>query len=199
MADVVSLTVIKRFTYRGDATEEWSNKYYLTGGLPADNTAWKALSDALILQEKTCYTTASSVVRVYGYNSDDTSPSAVWSWDYLAHGTAVPGLLSVSSATDTSGDQAGVMWWKTDRLNSRGRPIYLRKYFHGAKRSGTPPDSIETTCAAAYDALAIKLSDGSFLDARKIRSRTHADAIVATGHDVFITTRTLKRRGKRPS
>jgi hypothetical protein len=198
MAALVGLTLIKQFTYRGDATEEWSNKYHFTGSIPADSTAWKALADALIAVEKLCYSSDSRVIRAYGYDSDDASPSAVWSWDYLAHGTALTGTAANTLGVKPAGDQAAVVWWKTDRLNTRGRPIYLRKYMHSVWIKSTDADSPSATNGTALDGFANKLADGTFLDARTLRSRTHADAIIAQGHDQFITTRTLKRRGKRP-
>lgn len=198
MGDLVGLTLIKRFTYRGDATEEWSNKYHLTGSIPADATAWKALADALIAQEKTVYPGTTSVIRAYGYDSDDVSPSAVWSYDYLAHAAAVAGTVTLGTGKHGAGDQAGVVWWKTDRLNSRGRPIYLRKYFHDCLVDPTTSDNLYGNTTTGYAAFANKLADGTFLDARKIRSRTHDDAILSQGYDQYVTTRTLKRRGKRP-
>jgi hypothetical protein len=66
MASLVGLTIVKRFPYRGDANEEWSNQYHLTGSIPADSTAWKTLADALIAEEKKLYTSGTKVIRAYG-------------------------------------------------------------------------------------------------------------------------------------
>jgi hypothetical protein len=55
-----------------------------------------------------------------------------------------------------------------------------------------------TNLGTALDAFATKMWDGTFLSARTLRARTHADTITSSGHDAYITTRTLKRRGKRP-
>lgn len=197
VADLVGITLIKRFLYRGDATEEWSNKYHFTGPIPANNTAWKALVDALIAQEKTVYMSLSSVIRAYGYSDDSVSPNAVWSFDYLAAGATVAGT-NTSPGNAMAGDQAFVVWWKTDRLNSKGRAVYLRKYFHSGVVNAVTPDSLAAGMAAPLDAFATKLRDGTFLDGRTIRARSHADTILSSGHDAFVTTRTLKRRGKRP-
>lgn len=197
MATVPSITLIKKFTYRADSNEEWSNKYYLTGGIPADSTAWKALADALIAQEKTLYTSGTVVVRAYGYNDDTVSPNSVWSFDYAGAGATVPGTHTRGGVAP-AGDQAAVVWWKTDRLNSKGKPIYLRKYVHDPDIVTGGGDGLVTGYKTACTNFATKLKDGTFLDARTLRSRTHADNIIASGVDQYVTTRTLKRRGKRP-
>ena len=38
------LTLVTQFTYRGDASEEFSNTYWFAGSTPSDPIAWKALS-----------------------------------------------------------------------------------------------------------------------------------------------------------
>jgi hypothetical protein len=201
VATVVGLTIVKRFTYRADATEEFSNTYWLTGSVPSDAAAWKTLADALIAQEKTVYQSTVSVVRAYGYNSDADNAPAVWSYDYLAASATVPGTLSPTGTWTTApGDAAVWLRWKTSRTNSNGKSIYLRKYFHGAViNTAASPDTINATQKTNLNALGAKLQDGSFAEARTVRSRLHAETLV--GHDAssYITTRTLKRRGKRPS
>src|SRR4051812_20583291 len=97
------VTVVKRFTYRGDANEEYSNTYWFTQAPPSDATAWRALFDALVLQEKTLYPSSVNVVRGYGYNDDtghksgdegDVAP-AVFTVDLtVAPNTIVPGTFT---------------------------------------------------------------------------------------------------------
>lgn len=200
MAQLVRVTLIKKFTYRGDANEEFSNQYALTGSTPADSTAWKALADALIAQEKTTYLSGVVVVRAYGYSDDAEDAPAVWSYDYAAAGATVAGTLSPSGTWGQApGDAAVWVRWKTSRVNSNGKAIYLRKYFHGATiATATGPDVVTTSQRTALDNFGTKLRDGSFLDARTIRSRTHAETILSSGSSQYVTTRTLKRRGKRP-
>jgi len=200
VASLVRITLIKRFTYRGDANEEFSNTYALTGSVPADNTAWKALADALIAQEKTCYTSAVKVIRAYGYSDDAEDASSVWSYDYKAASAEVSGTLAPSGTWATApGDSAVWVRWKTSRVNSNGKAIYLRKYFHDATyASATGSDAVTTSQRTALDAFGTKLRDASFLDARTIRSRTHAETLLGSGSSQYVTTRTLKRRGKRP-
>lgn len=201
MASQVGLTLIKQFTYRGDAAEEFSNTYHLTGSIPADDTAWKALADALITQEVKCYPAVVAVVRAYGYDSDADDATAVWVHDYLAAAASVPGTLSPGSGQYTAGDVAVWVRWKTSRLNSKGKAIYLRKYFHSpivAGGSGGGSDSVLTAQKTLLAAFGTKLRDGTFLDGRTITARGHTDVITASGNSAWVTTRTLKRRGKRP-
>jgi hypothetical protein len=193
------LTIVKRFTYRGDPSEEFSNQYFFTGTTPANATDWKALADALILQEKTCYTSNASAIRAYGYDSDAANAHAVWSYDYLANTASVPGTLSSASAVICSGDQAAWVRWKTSRLNTKGKAIYLRKYFHAGTIGTGTPDFITTAWATALAAFGVKLRDGSFLSARTLTAPGHTDTLLGSTAATYITTRTLKRRGKRPT
>jgi len=199
MADVVGLTLVKKFTYRGNANEEFSNTYYLSGSLPADAAAWRTLFDALVTQEKTLYASTVSVIRGYGYSSDAIDAAAVWSVDLrVSPETPVAGTLSMSGAIPPAGDQAAWVRWKTSRTNSNGKSIYLRKYFHGGAADSTGGDAIKASYITALAAFGTKMRDGSFAGARTVRSRTHAETIISSGTSSYWTTRTLKRRGKRP-
>lgn len=201
MADAVGVTLIKTMTYRADATEEYSNQYWLTGAVPADATAWKALADALIAQEKLVYPSVVVVVRAYGYDSDLDTATAVWSWDYAAAGTSVPGTFAPGANPLAPGDGACWVRWKTSRLNTKGKAIFLRKYFHPAVMAGSDintHDNVMTAQKTALAALGTKLRDGTFLDGRTITARGQTDTIVSSAGSTYVTTRTLKRRGKRP-
>lgn len=196
------LTVIKRMTYRGDPNEEFSNTYWLSGSTPADATAWRALFDALVTQEKTLYNAAVQVIRGYGYDDDSGDGNAVWSVDLtVSPETVVPGTLSTTGAVVLPGDNAVWVRWKTGRLTVKGKPIYLRKYFHAVARA-TSPTVVDEYLAAqrtAMLAFGTKLMDGTFLSARHVVAAGHSsDTIVSRDASVYPTTRTLKRRGKRP-
>jgi len=200
MAAQTGLTVVKRFPYRGDTTEEFSNTYHFTGSVPSDATAWRALFDALVTQEKTIYSSVTHVYRGYGYDDDADDATAVWSVDLsVSPETPVAGTLSVGTDIKAPGDSAVWCRWKTSRTNSNGKPIYLRKYFHDARINGaTGGDTVLAAQVTALAAFATKLEDGTFIDGRKITARGHTDTIVSIGNSAYITTRTLKRRGKRP-
>jgi hypothetical protein len=196
MAAVCGLTLVKKFTYRGDATEEFSNTYHFSGAIPADNTAWAALRDALIAQEKTLYGSSVSVIRAYGYDSDADNAAAVYVSDFSS--APIAGTLNSTGGQGIAGDQAAWVRWKTSRTNANGKAIYLRKYFHGGYAITGQPDNILGTWSTNLLAFGTKLFDGSFLDGRTIRSRLHAETITVRGASSYLTTRTLKRRGKRP-
>lgn len=196
------VTVIKRIPYRGDPNEEYSNSYYFTGSTPGDAAAWRSLFDNLVTQEKTLYPAAVSVVRGYGYDSDAADAHAVWSVDLtVSPDSPVPGTLGVGSSYTMPMDDAFWVRWKTSRTTSKGKPIYLRKYFHPAQRSTTAPnaDTLDTTQRTAALAFGLKMRDGTFGTGRTLVAPGHSsDVLTSHAASVYITTRTLKRRGKRP-
>lgn len=193
------LTVIKRMTYRGDTGEEWSNTYHLDGGDPADATAWNTIFTAMATAEKTCYGSASKICRAYGHVSDDPSAASVWSKDLDVSGPLISGTFSAGGQV-TAGDQAAYVWWKTARLTSTGKPIYLRKFFHTAYVNSSAPDELNPSYITNLEAFATLLASGAGVDGRHIRGPGVAsDTIYDSGAGPYITTRTLKRRGKRPT
>lgn len=210
MAAACGVTVIKRFTYRGNASEEYSNTYWLTGSAPSNTTDWQALADAIVASEKQCYPSTVTVVRYYGYNDDtghkpeDTGAvaPAVYSRDLVAAAATVPGTLSMSGNIAAPGDAAVWIRWKTSRVTSPGgKAIYIRKYFHPASLvSATGGDAIATAQRTALLAHGAKMWDGTLNAAsQKITTCGKNDTIVGTNASTYVTTRTLKRRGKRPS
>ena len=201
MAAVVGLTLVKQLTYRGDPLEEFANTYYFTGSVPANSIAWKATTDLLIAEEKTVYPATAKVIRAYGYNDDSDTATAVWSWDYLAQGAAVSGTLNPSSQPVLAGDCAVWCRWKLDHLNTKGRPVYLRKYFHPAVAAGLgggAQDQILPAQKTALETFAARLANGNGVEGRVVRARTGFHDILSSSASPYVTTRTLKRRGKRP-
>jgi hypothetical protein len=200
MATVVSVTVIKKFSYRGVSTEEFSNKYYLSGSVPSDGTAWRTLFDSIVTGEKICYPSNVTVVGGYGHDSDDPNASAVWSVDLVALSATVAGTLSPGGTwTQAPGDAAVWLRWKTSRLNSKGKPIYLRKYMHPAIiNTAASPDTINAAQKTNLETFGGQMYDGTHFGNRTIRSRTHAETVLSHVASTWITTRSLKRRGRRP-
>lgn len=197
-APTTYLTVIKRFTYRADSSEEWSNSYALTGSTPSSSTAWRTLFDAMVAEEKKLYTPATSVIAGYGYDKiPATGDSAIWTVDMtVAPNTVVPGTLT-AGGTALAGDQAVWVRWGLDRFNSKGKRIYLRKYFHGGQGPAGGGDPVLTGYNTALVAFGNKLWDGTFADSRKICDKL-GNTPIGSAVTPYITTRTLKRRGKRP-
>jgi hypothetical protein len=190
-----AIVVVQSFQYR-DQPEEFSNKYHFAGPAPGDDTSWKALADSLINVLRPAFTSSISFVRAYGYNDGD-HPS-VWGHDY-----AIPGPPFVGSApapTDgipVPGDAAVMARWPTVKRNSRGKIVYARKYYHGIAGLGSDADKVSNIQKALLTTAMGKLLDGT------VSSVFHLclpDGTPALAGDVSIwmTTRTLKRRGKRP-
>jgi hypothetical protein len=197
-ASVCGVTLITKFTYRGQG-EEYSNQYWFSGTEPADATAWKALADAIIASQKTIIDPTASLVRAYGHNNPDPHAANVWTWDYLAASTSVAGTFAPGTALPMPGDCAVWIRWKVNRLSSKGKPIYLRKYYHPAYSPVGGGDAIYANLKTALDLHGTKMMDGTLPSSRHVVSPLHGDDTIAfRSSSAYITTRTLKRRGKRP-
>jgi hypothetical protein len=192
MATPIKVTLVKRFTYRGN-TEEWGNSYHLSGANPADGAAWEALVTALATWERSCLPSNQTWVRAYGYNIDSDQADYRYEWV-----TPPAGYISSSGSAATPGDAAVWVRWTRTGL-SNGRPVYLRKYFHGALSASGTPDTILAGQKTALLAFGAALEAGTDIPgARHILS---PNGTSVSGHSAssYITTRTLKRRGKRPN
>ncbi len=195
-----SITIVKSFDYRG-APEEWSNTFFMDGDLPSSPASWKTLADAIIAEEKLCYTSVTTVVRAIGHQAGESV--AVWSYDYAAHSETVAGTLTPTvDGQRCPGDSAVWVRWSTDLLTSRGKPIYLRSYFHDAYNliTGGDPDTIDTNQGAALLEYGQDWVAG-FTDGDSVthhRAGPHGVIGLVALASSFVTTRTLERRGKRP-
>lgn len=197
--DLPSLTLVKVFQYRGN-DEEWTNTYFFDGDTPASPASWKGLADNVITGEKTLYPSTTEVVRAIGHEAGESV--AVWSYDYLAVSEEVPGTYAKTGALTDSGDTAQWIRWSTSQLTERGKPIYLRSYYHpGFPSSSVGPDQVAASWQTAAQAFGDDWVDG-FLDGdseERHRAGPHGViGLVATPSE-FVTTRTLKRRGRRPT
>lgn len=191
------VTLVQSFNYRG-APEEWSNTYHFQGDAPDDDAGWTALIDDLVAIVAAGITPLNHIVRAYGYADTDNDASFVY--DIAGTGTGVAGTASVlgSGTAPAPGDDAAWVRWKTTYNNSKGKPVYLRKYYHGV---------YHLTGAGDFDQLDDDLKDAmqTMADALEASSGDwpgiadpHGDAPGANAVSAYVTTRTLKRRGARP-
>jgi len=193
MAAVTGLTLVKRFTYRGDTLEEFSNTYHFKSAPPGDDASWTVLLNDVALQERKVMPPDVFHVRAYGYDSDDENAHHVFQFDWTVPGPPPPGTGSAWTPK-FAGDQASCVWWKTDKLSSRGKPIYLRKYWHHGGMGPGGGDTLDTSYQGILDTYATAMNGihGG------LRARRQDCNVVAHGVLPYPTTRTLKRRGKRP-
>ena len=199
MAAQPSITIVKTFTYRG-AAEEWSNTYHFTNDAPTNATRWKALADAIIAAEKLSFDSNVSFTSAYGHKAGVTSRD--WFWDYVAHSAAVAGTMSAPSNGRQAGDAALWLRWSTDQLTSKGKPIYLRSYYHSVFGNGPLFSNVDATYTTqktnleTYGAAWITgFSDGTVTHARS--GPNGAVGLAPSIASQYVTTRTLERRGRR--
>lgn len=196
-----SLTIVKSFGYRG-TPEEFSNTYFMDGALPASPSSWKTLADNVIAEEKAIFPSNVTIVRAIGHQAGQSV--AVWAYDYLAHSEEVAGTLTPPSASvPMPGDSAVWIRWSTDALTSKGKPIFLRSYYHGLFQGNT--DTTNDLSPAAQVTAMQEYGDdwiAGFADGDAVvhhRAGPHGVAGLTALPSTYITTRTLERRGKRPT
>ncbi len=192
MPDTPSITINKTLAYRG-TQEVTSNTYHFSGTTPANDADWHALALAIWAAEKTLVPSTVKFVGYLGYQAGNEH--AVSIKNYLEDGTAPIAGSNVDNGAGAPGDAACWVRWTTPDRTSRGKRIYLRKYFHDVAWTDDAPTPGWKTLALAYGA---KMIDGTLPGGAKICGPQGA---VASQPFVspWITTRTLKRRGKRPS
>lgn len=197
MASVTGLTIVKRFTYRDDPTEEFSNTYHFKSPPPSTPAAWGTLLNSALVEEKKVFPVTTTYARAYGYDSDDPNAHHVFSWDWTLSPPAPTGSYPGGAGLPIAGDQAACCEWLTSRLSSRGKKIYLRKYLHSGYRSTTDVDKLDGAYLTALNTY-VGLASGMNTVHGGLRSRTHDETLQAGTAIQWVTTRTLKRRGKRP-
>jgi hypothetical protein len=189
-----SITIVKSFTYR-NAQEEFSNTYHFAGTTPANAADWKTLADGIIAAEKLTVTVDVKFHRAYGYVAGNNNSVAQIDYDALG-GTLIAGTFTGSGA-NAQGDSAAWIRWLTPNLSTRGKKIYLRKYMHGMLTSSGGGDTLLASQRTALATYGAKLIDGT-LPSSFVMTGPQGASASAPVVSVFLTTRTLKRRGKRP-
>lgn len=194
MSDTSSITLVKRFTYR-DSAEEFSNTYHFTGDTPGNEAEWKALGEAIWESEATCFATPVSLATVYGYEAGNETSVAQIHYDAVAADPA-NGTLSGADGTRMAGDQAGTFRAR-GYIGANGKRVYCTKYFHGQYVLTSDPDELTPATRAANLAHAQKMLSGD-LPGDAVWCCPQAQGLDQPLAARYVTTRTLKRRGKRP-
>jgi hypothetical protein len=190
-----AIVLVQEFTYRG-AREQYSNKYHFAGPAPGDAASWLTLSNSIWNVLKSCFPANTTHVASYGYTDGD-NPS-VWSHDYTVPGPPPTGTLPAPTGWFPPGDTAAWVRWTTDKRNSKGKIVYCRKYFHQvAAKSANENDEVAADQHAQLQAFAQTCVDGTISSVFHVCTPDgHLGSAPAVG--TYLTTRTLKRRGKRP-
>lgn len=193
------IVLILGFTYRG-ALEEYSSTFHFNGATPASEAGWKTVADELWTALKPALPATVSLRRAYGYEDGDPTDPSVATVDYVVnYGGAVPGTLTVASTHEVApGDSAATLRLSSPKRSVKGKPVYSIRYFHPAVFVDLAPDVLSSTQKTPLETFGGKLVDGTLVNFGHL---TLPDGTVCTTParaGTYITTRTLKRRGKRP-
>lgn len=190
------LTINKSMTWRG-SREVWSNGYHLDS-TPPSSQDWTDLLTA-VWQLESAFLAPDVQLEGGTGHEPGTPPVLVWETDAAPVGEGGPPGTFVAGAAYhlTPGDVAGWVRWGTDLKNSRGKPVYLRNYYHGmyVASDGNTIDPIQHSGMLA---LGQAWQNGVSVGGRTYR-RTGPNHGTPQSHAVatYATTRTLERRGKR--
>lgn len=195
MPDTPSVIIVKEFQYRGEP-EEWSNRYHFIGFTPGSTADWQETIRVFIDAEQSITGSEVKFVRAYGYSAG--SDHANYVVDFTTPGPPETGSMVINTPTSRfAGDQAAVVRWSTGLFNSRGKQIYCWKYIHGGVLHDTEPDRLDPSYITALQNYA-QLVAITGLPGGMHYSHPQGQALTNPYVDQYVTTRTLKRRGKRP-
>jgi hypothetical protein len=187
MAATPSIKVIKQFSYRGNATKQFSNRYHFNGGTPADATHWTTLSDAIVTAEKAVYTSGVTIVGTIGYAAGSDVP--IFSKTY-----STAGILAVGTGSTAPGDCAALVRFGTTARTPKNHPIYLFNYYHGVLRDASSQDLLFSSQKSAMQTYANSWISG-FSDGTLTVVRAGPNGATATGQLVnqYLTHRDFPR------
>jgi hypothetical protein len=181
--------------YRAELQETFSSDYAFKGSPPADDAGWLTLLNTVVAVERPIYLPSVSWLSAMGYDSDDPHATHVFSYAFDAPvpaGTMDPPAPTV--AAPMAGDQAALVSWPTDAKSAKGKRIYLRKYIHHGYVQLAEPDRIDGTTYKP-----VLLTYATAVDGIHGGLRSPNRDLNVTDHNVsdWVTTRTLKHRGKK--
>lgn len=163
MAAQASVKIVKSTLWRTGA-RLWSNRYHFTNDVPADDTKWATLCDAIVTDESAALQSPTTIVEAVGYAAGSDVP--VFTKTYTTVG-AITRAAQINSPLQT----AALLKYTTDAKTSKNHPVYLFSYFHNVLLAGnSTPDVLDTTHKAAIDEYAADwiagFSDGSVTHVR---------------------------------
>lgn len=157
------VVLYKTFTWRG-ATEEWGNTYHFVGDAPSTPADWRSLVDDLIALESPMINSEVTIERAICY--EDTSDPSVYSYNLAAFGGVVTGGFNAAAGGyhNQEGGTTHMVRWDTGRRSSKGKAIYLRKYYHPAASTNGQQDVVASglVALAATFALAVMSASGDW-------------------------------------
>jgi hypothetical protein len=195
MAVPARVTLVKEFSYRG-VPEEWSNTYGLSGPAFPDYNSMLGLVSVLATAEANVYLAPCKCIRALIYQPGSVVADRTVDLQAELGGPKVGALAVGSNAQEWAGDQAAWIRGKIG-VNSKGRAVYVRKYFHaGASEAEGDATIVQWRTAAAI--FADQLTNGSLPNQREWVG-PDGENVSMTAVSQWVTTRTLKRRGRRPT
>ena len=195
MPAMAIVTLVKTMPYRASNAEEFSNTYHFHSPPPSTSTEWDSLFNQIVALEQPLYDPLVKWVRGIGHANSDPGSPAVYEKDFTTPGPPPAGTFNDVTGQIGAGDQAAVVEWPTDQKSVRGKQIYLRKYHHRPHVAPATPDSLTSAYAVQLDTYG-----AAFTNVQPWGGLTNpAGSANVTGHRNlgYVTTRTLKRRGKR--
>jgi hypothetical protein len=191
MAPTPSLRMLFTIPVKG-APHQWSIRMHLAGGLPANSSEWHTLAEDIWTDMQPFLRTDVETTEWIGY-ANDTTPS-VWNELVGASGTLSNGSDMVQAPYVCLG-----LKWTTTQRDSRGHPIYLRNFIHGAITIPGTVDEIPNAQATPAIAFAEKFSAGGvgYTVGGNTYHRAGPNGAVAQAGTIltYVTHRVLKRRG----
>lgn len=197
MPDTDSIVIAKSINYRG-APEIYTNKYHLEGTTPTTLAEARTLLRAIWSSERGALGANTKLTGGSFYVAGNEAARFMFDATNMGGTTAEnSGGITSNTGEGTPGDAAVWVRWGTTERNSKNKPIYLRKYFHGfpTEADGDIPAAAVRAALAAHGA---KMYDGTLPGGMKVCGPQGADAV---SHAVaqFVTTRTLKRNARVPT
>lgn len=154
MAATPSVKLVKQTSYKG-GVKTWSNRYHFNGGTPATDADWHSLMDAMVAQEKNCYTSETTITEGVGYAAGSDVPISSKAY-------AVAGLLVPAGGSRILPLEECALWrFSTTARTSKNHPIYLFKYVHNVPTgSGADNELLEAATKAVHESVATAFITG---------------------------------------